>query len=114
MVKLFLGGFPLEITEMELVQLLSPHGEVCTIKIVRDRKTCICKGYTFVEMTSEKDARNIIAALHGEPIGHRTFSINFADEKKNEKQPNELSNRYNKDKLNELSEPRTKRPRKRL
>lgn len=82
MVKLFVGGFPLEMREMELVQLLSPHGEVCTIKIVRDRKTRICKGYAFIELKSEEAARNVVAALHGEPLGDRNLTINFADEKK--------------------------------
>jgi len=38
MTKLFVGGFPLDMTELELVQLVSPHGTVNTIKIVRDKK----------------------------------------------------------------------------
>ena len=47
MVKLFVGGFPLDITELELVQLFNLHGDVATIKIVRDKKTRMCKGYAF-------------------------------------------------------------------
>jgi len=38
MVKLFVGGFPLEMTELELVKMIGPHGDVETIKIVRDKK----------------------------------------------------------------------------
>lgn len=48
--KLFVSGFPLEITELELAQLIAAHGDISTIKIVRDRKTRICKGYAFTEM----------------------------------------------------------------
>jgi len=43
MTKLFVGGFPLEITEMSLVMLLSYHGEVSTIKIVRNKLTRVCE-----------------------------------------------------------------------
>ncbi len=44
LVKLYIGGFPLEMTELELVQTVSPYGEVSTIKIVRDKVTRKCKG----------------------------------------------------------------------
>jgi RNA recognition motif-containing protein len=35
LVKLFVGGFPLEIDELELAKLFAPHGDISTIKIVR-------------------------------------------------------------------------------
>jgi RNA recognition motif-containing protein len=44
MTKLFIGGFPLDITELELVQLVAPYGTISTIKIVRDKQTHQCKG----------------------------------------------------------------------
>jgi RNA recognition motif-containing protein len=65
MVKLFVGGFPLEMTELELVQLIAPHGDVSTIKIVRDKKTRVCKGYAFLEMTDRKGAEQVIEMLDG-------------------------------------------------
>ena len=43
-VKLFVGGLPPDIEEIELVQLLAIYGEVLTVKIVRDRLTKNCKG----------------------------------------------------------------------
>jgi hypothetical protein len=59
-------------------------------------------------MTSEEDARNVIAALHGEPVGERTFSFNFADEKKIETPTNTPIARLNKSNSNELCEPHPK------
>ncbi|WP_345954040.1 RNA-binding protein [Mucilaginibacter sp. PAMB04168] len=118
MVKLFVGGFPLEMTEMELAQLIGPHGTISTIKIVRDRKTRICKGYAFVEMATEEDARNAVAALHGEPLGERTLTINFADEKKDPvpvSRARLLERRYTPAQPRDSSTTeRPKRPRKRL
>jgi RNA recognition motif-containing protein len=81
MTKLFVGGFPLEITEMELAQLISPHGEVITIKIVRDKATRRCKGYSFIEMINQLAAENAIAALDGTPFGDRELSVRYATEK---------------------------------
>jgi RNA recognition motif-containing protein len=79
-VKLFIGGFPLDMDEMQLAQLVSPHGNIQTLKIVRDKKTRICKGYAFIEMNSEEDAVNVMAALDGEQISDRQLSVRLAAE----------------------------------
>jgi RNA recognition motif-containing protein len=78
-IKLFIGGFPLEMNEMVLAQLVARHGDISTMKIVRDKKTRICKGYAFLEMVSEEAAAAVVAALHGEPIGDRTLNVKPVD-----------------------------------
>ena len=81
MIKLFVGGFPLDITEIELVMLLSPHGDVSTIKIVRDKKTGHCKGYAFVEMKDKDGAERTVEALDGTFIGERLLSVKITEDK---------------------------------
>lgn len=80
MVKLFVGGFPLEITEMELAMLIAPHGNISTIKIVRDRQTKKCKGYAFVEVLTEEDAVKIAAALDGEEMQDRVLTVKVKED----------------------------------
>ncbi len=80
MTKLFISGFPLEITEMELVQMVSPFGEVSTIKIVRDKVTRKCKGYAFVEMVSREAAINTIEALDGTAVGKRLLTVRIKED----------------------------------
>jgi RNA recognition motif-containing protein len=80
MVKLFVGGFPLEMTELELVKMIGPHGDVETIKIVRDKKTRICKGYAFLEMKDRTGAENAVIALDGTPIADRVLSVKINDD----------------------------------
>lgn len=80
MVKLFVGGFPLEMTELELVKMIGPHGDVETIKIVRDKKTRICKGYAFLEMKDRIGAENAVIALDGTPIADRVLSVKINDD----------------------------------
>ena len=81
MIKLFVGGFPLDTMELELVQLVSPYCEVSTIKIVRDKKTGICKGYAFIEVTDKAGADMVIDELDGTTYHGRELTINITVEK---------------------------------
>jgi len=80
MVKIFLGGFPLDVDEMRLVEMVSMYGEVATIKIVRDKKTKKCKGYAFLEITSRQGAERIMEELDGTRMGGRVLSVNIVAE----------------------------------
>jgi RNA recognition motif-containing protein len=77
MTKLFVGGFPLNMKELELVQMISLYGTVSTIKIVRDKRTGKCKGYAFLEMTDRAGAENAIEALNGTVIKDKALSLNI-------------------------------------
>ena len=77
MVKLFVSGFPLDIEEIELVKLFAPHGDIVTIKLVRDKKTRVCKGYGFIEVADEASAENMVAELNGQPMGDRNLTVNI-------------------------------------
>jgi RNA recognition motif-containing protein len=84
MVKIFIGGFPLDASELELVQLVSPYGMVSTIKIIRDRKTRTCKGYAFLEMPDRAEAEQAVEALNGRPSGDRMLKLNICEEEQGE------------------------------
>lgn len=77
MVKIFLGGFPLEAMELELVQLVSPYCTVVTIKVVRDKKTKICKGYAFLEIETREGADAAIDALDGAEYKGRELKLSI-------------------------------------
>jgi RNA recognition motif-containing protein len=74
--KLFIGGFPLNIDEMQLAELIAPFGELSTIKLVRDKQTRKCKGYGFVEMKNAADVAVVITNLNGMQMGNRELTIN--------------------------------------
>lgn len=85
--KLFVGGFPLDIAEIELVKIFNSYGTVNTIKIVRDKKTRKCKGYAFLEMTDQAGADRAIEGLDGTPMGDRVLSVKQAADKPAAKPP---------------------------
>lgn len=121
MVKLFVGGFPLEMTEMELAMLIAPHGNISTIKIVRERQTKKCKGYAFVEVLTEEDAVKIAAALDGEEMQDRALTVKVREDAPAKPVSPQRTNRqtYPRPILNKPNRPsndavRPKRPRRPL
>ena len=80
MVKLFVSGFPLNMTELEIVQLFGPHATISTIKIVRDKVTRKCKGYAFLETIDETHAASAIHALNGVELGDRVLTVKTVEE----------------------------------
>lgn len=77
MVKLFVSGFPLNMDEIELAKIFALHGDLKTIKLVRDKKTRVCKGYGFIEVGDQASADNMVAVLNGYPIGDRELTVNI-------------------------------------
>ncbi|MCO5934942.1 RNA-binding protein [Mucilaginibacter sp. RB4R14] len=110
MTKIFIGGFPLDITELELVQLISWHGSVSTIKIVRDKKTRICKGYAFVEMEDRIGAENAVIALDGTMLQGRELTLNITEDQPVKKAPSPRP--YTKPSAPADTADRPKRPRR--
>lgn len=82
MAKLFIGGLNGEVEEMDIAILVSLHGEIKSIKVVRDRKTKKCKGYAFIELVNDKDMDNII-----EVLDKQRFQSNIITVKKSEENP---------------------------
>jgi RNA recognition motif-containing protein len=80
LVKLFVGGFPLDIEEIELAKLFAPHGDISTIKIVRDKKTKLCKGYAFIEMNDRAGAEAAAEALSGTMLDGKELTVNINEE----------------------------------
>lgn len=109
----------MDMTERAIVELVSFHGEVCTIKIVRDKKTKICKGYAFLEMKDQAAAENVVQVLDGTPIGDRMLSVKIREEAATPVAPPKFSkpsyssnNRFTP-KFNSTPDPvKKKRPRK--
>jgi len=80
MTKIFIGGLAENIQEMDLAILVSLHGEIDTIKVVRDRATGKCKGYAFLEIPKLADANNIISMLNGESFKGNILTIKISEE----------------------------------
>lgn len=54
--KLYVGNLAPEVTENDLESLFAKHGEVKSVKIIKDMFTQVSKGFGFVEMPDQKEA----------------------------------------------------------
>ena len=52
------------------------HGAVDSVKIVMDRDTGRSKGFGFVEMPNDSEARTAIEQLHGVELQERSITVN--------------------------------------
>jgi RNA recognition motif-containing protein len=79
--RIFVGNLPFSATEDQLSQLFTPHGEVASVSIVKDKFTDRSRGFAFVEMSSAEAATAAIAALANHSMDSRTLTINVARER---------------------------------
>jgi len=77
-VKLFVGGIAWSTTEDELRDFFAQVGKVLSVNIIKDKMTGKSKGFGFVEMESEDEAKKAIAELNGKDLGGRNLTVNEA------------------------------------
>jgi RNA recognition motif-containing protein len=76
--KIFLGNLAYAVTETQLEELFERQGTVKSAKIICDRNTGRSRGYGFVEMSSEDEARRAIETLNGTQLEGRTLIVSPA------------------------------------
>jgi hypothetical protein len=81
--KLYVGNLGYNVTSSDLQALFTPHGSVQSAQVIEDRDAGRSKGFGFVEMSSDEEARNAIAALNGTMHGERALTVNEAKPREN-------------------------------
>jgi len=76
--NLYVGNLPFEVTEEELQELFAAYGPVASAKVISDRDTGRPRGFGFVEMEQEEDARKAIESLDGQDFKGRNLKVNPA------------------------------------
>ncbi len=76
--KIYVGGLPYSTTEQQLSDLFATHGSVASARIITDKFTGQSRGFGFVEMATDEEAKAAIAALNGTQLGGRTLTVNEA------------------------------------
>ena len=76
--KLYVGNLPYEIGEAELQELFSGAGTVDSVNIMRDMATGRARGFAFVEMSTDDEARKAITQFTDHSLGGRNLTVNEA------------------------------------
>ena len=62
--KIYVANLPLEVSVPELKAIFSNAGDVMSVNIVKDRQTGQPRGFAFVEMSTQWEARRAISMLN--------------------------------------------------
>src|SRR4051794_25774868 len=76
--RLYVGNLNYATADDDLRQMFEAHGTVTSAQVVMDRETGRSKGFGFVEMGTDQEAQNAIAALNGQQVGGRALTVNEA------------------------------------
>jgi len=73
--KLYVGNISFQASEDDIRELFSKSGEVESVKLISDQATGRAKGFGFVEMATEEDAKKAIDSLNGTSFMERTITV---------------------------------------
>ncbi len=76
--NIYVGNLSWGTNEQDLQEAFEAFGEVSSVSIITDRETGKSRGFGFVEMPSDAEARAAIAALNGADMGGRNLTVNEA------------------------------------
>lgn len=79
--KIYVGNLSYETSDAGLVELFSAHGQVLSARTIVDRDSGRSKGFAFVEMGTDDEARSAIAALNGTELDGRQLKVNESIDK---------------------------------
>ena len=76
--KLYVGNLSFSTTEETLQAEFAAHGQVEEVAVITDRDTGRPRGFAFVAMSNDGEARAAIEALNGTEVDGRTITVNEA------------------------------------
>jgi RNA recognition motif-containing protein len=77
--KLYVGNLDGNVTKADLAQMFVKHGIVISALVCADKDSGQSKGFGFVEMGSDQEAKTAIAELNGKSLGGHNLIVNEAN-----------------------------------
>ena len=79
--KIFVAGLPYDLDDAELEEIFEKFGTVASVKVAMDRETGKSKGFGFVEMPNDAEAKEAIEGLNDISLGKKPLVVKEAEEK---------------------------------
>ena len=79
--RLYVGNLSYNTTELELRDIFAEVGTVADAKVMTDRETGRPRGFAFVEMSTDQEAKQAIEQLSGREVGGRAITVSEAQER---------------------------------
>ena len=81
--KIYVGNMSYSTTEESLEALFSNFGQVEEVAIINDRETGRPRGFAFITMPNDDEARKAIEEINGTEFEGRSLTVNEARPKQN-------------------------------
>jgi len=78
--KLFVRNVPFSMSETELQGLFSQVGTVLSVKMPLDRETGRKRGFAFIEMENQDEAKQAIEKLNNYYVNGREIAVDYSRE----------------------------------
>jgi cold-inducible RNA-binding protein len=79
--KLFVAGLPYDFDDTDLKEMFELYGEVYSAKVAKDRETKKSRGFGFLDMPNDAEAKEAIQVLDGAEIGRgKKLAVKKADD----------------------------------
>jgi RNA recognition motif-containing protein len=79
--KMYVSNLGFHVTDDDLRKLFEPFGGVSSSKVILDRDTGRSRGFAFVEMSSDEEAKKAMQSLDGKEVEGRSIGVSVAREK---------------------------------
>jgi cold-inducible RNA-binding protein len=76
--NIYVGNMSYNVSEAQLRETFEEYGEVDSVNIITDRDSGRTKGFGFVEMKNDEQARAAIENLNGIELDGRNLTVNEA------------------------------------
>ena len=76
--RLFIGSLPYDTTQQQLEELFAQAGTIDSVNVITDRYSGRGKGFAFVEMSSEEEAKKAMEMFNGYNLNGRSIVVNEA------------------------------------
>jgi hypothetical protein len=80
--KLFVAGLPYDLYDDELVEIFEKFGKIVSAKVAMDKDTGKSRGFAFVEMENEQDAKDAIEHLNDISLGKKPLVVKEAGDQR--------------------------------
>ena len=86
--KLFVAGLPYDLDDAELEEIFEKFGTIISARVAIDKETGKSKGFGFVEMANDSEAKEAIENLKDISLGKKPLVVTQAEERNSPKPPN--------------------------
>jgi len=85
--KLYVGNLSFETTENDLQDLFEQHGTINEVHLMMDRLTGKSRGFAFVTINDDTQAKAAMSALNGKELNGRALTVNEARPREDRPRP---------------------------